>query len=406
MPHVAIRVRFACVSYLVACLASLISAVPTFAQTVAHVYAQTTNADATASSVTLYNTADNGRLNKVDTYPLNSIGTLIGGTASHLFAAGLSGPHAYGNTNIDSYPVAANGALGARIATINTQNYAGSCGAGTSIVSATLDHTGKYIFVRIYNQENGECDQWQTYNVGSNGALTYLGREESPLIGYLETVNSNNNFAYGSTEGSPCASAGEASAGPRFFAYSRNSAHDLSVDHNFVHSDPGPDASSKYTLWVSADPTNHLAVLMSDCDSDSGLPAKIASYSINPTTGAISSTNTWSDMPATKVNTDLPLNSLPPMFMDMSPSGKLLAVAGGGFQIFHFNGASPLKPFTGLQRGNDDIRQTAWDNDNHFYALDFWGGQLRVFTVSPTSFSEDPGSPVDAHAGSIVVVSK
>ena len=111
-------------------------------------------------------------------------------------------------------------------------------------------------------------------------------------------------------------------------------------------------------------------------------------------------------MPATDVNTDLPLNSQPIMFTDMSPSGQLLAVAGGGFQIFHFNGASPLTKLTGLQRGTDIIRQTAWDNDNHFYTLDFFGGQLRVFTVTPTSFSEDPGSPVDANGGAIVVVSK
>jgi hypothetical protein len=98
------------------------------------------------------------------------------------------------------------------------------------------------------------------------------------------------------------------------------------------------------------------------------------------------------------------LEQPPPMFTSMSWSANLLAVVGGGFQIFHFNGASPLTPFIGLQRGTDDISQAAWDNDNHFYTLDFFGGQLRVFTVTPTSFSEDPGSPVDANGGGIVVV--
>ena len=76
-------------------------------------------------------------------------------------------------------------------------------------------------------------------------------------------------------------------------------------------------------VWASADPANHLAVLMADCTSSSGLPPKIASYTINPTTGSIASTNTWSDMPASAVNSNIPLNSLPPMFTDMSPSGEL-----------------------------------------------------------------------------------
>jgi hypothetical protein len=382
-------------------LAALISAVPAFAQTDAYVYVQSSN----ATAVTLYDTATNGRLTSVGTYPLFATSTLTGGNGSYLFAAGEDSADNSGETNIDTYPVQSNGAIGARSETIDATDYAGSCGAGVSIVSAKLDHTGHYIFVRLYNQENGDCDQWQTYQVASNGLLTFLGTEESPLIGYLETVSSTNNFAYGSSEGSPCASAGEGTAGPKFFPYSRNSAHDLSYDHNFTHTDPA-GTGTMYTLWASADPANHLAVLMADCTSSSGLPAKIASYTINPTTGSIASTNTWSDMPATAVNTDLPANSLPPMFTDMSPSGELVAVAGGGFQIFHFNGASPLTQLTGLQRGTDDIGQTAWDDDNHFYTLDFFGGQLRVFTVTPTSFSEDPGSPVNANGGAIVVVSR
>jgi hypothetical protein len=37
----------------------------------------------------------------------------------------------------------------------------------------------------------------------------------------------------------------------------------------------------------------------------------------------------------------------------MSPSGKLLAVAGTtGLQVFHFNGSNPIKPYTGLLTKN------------------------------------------------------
>jgi hypothetical protein len=388
-------VRYACLMSFLA----LISAVPAFTQPVAYVYVQSSN----GTTVSLYDTASDGRLTKVGTYPLYATSTLIGGNGSYLFAGGVDNPSVNsGETNIDSYPVTSSGGLGVRTETIDTDDYAGS-GSGcnsASIQSAKLDHTGHYLFVRIYNPENGSCDQWQTYQIASNGLLTYLGREASPLIGYLETISSSNEFSYGTTEGSAC----NANAGPQFFPYSRTTDHVLSYDHNFTHADPTGTPSSAYTLWASADPSDHLAVLMGDCANSSGLPAKIASYTINSKTGSISSGNSWTDLPTTTVNTELPSNSLPPMFTSMSWSGNLLAVAGGGFQIFHFNGASPLTPFIGLQRGTDDISQAAWDNDNHFYTLDFFGGQLRVFTVTPTSFSEDPGSPVDANGGGIVIV--
>ncbi|HEX4030233.1 MAG TPA: hypothetical protein VHX20_07690 [Terracidiphilus sp.] len=396
MSHRVFIPRYACLVSLVA----FISAAPAFTQ-VAYVYVQTNQ----GAAVALYDTVSSGRLTEVGTYPLYATSTLIGGNGSYLFAGGVdnAGTNS-GETNVDSYPVESNGALGARTETIDTEDYAGSgsgC-SGASIQSAKLDHTGHYMFVRIYNSEYGTCDQWQTYQIASNGVLTYLGREESPLIGYLETVGARNEFSYGTSEGAGC---NTNPTGPRFFPYSRNSDHVLSYDHNFTHTDPAGTPLTAYTLWASADPFGSLAVLMGDCANTSGLPAKIASYTIDPKSGSISSSNTWSDLPTTQVNTELPANSLPPMFTSMSWSGNLLAVVGGGFQIFDFNGqCCNAAPYIGLQRGTDIIHQAAWDNDNHFYTLDFYGGQLRVYTVTLDSFSEDPGSPVDANGGGFVVV--
>jgi outer membrane protein assembly factor BamB len=77
----------------------------------------------------------------------------------------------------------------------------------------------------------------------------------------------------------------------------------------------------------------------------------------------------------------------------MSPSGKLLAVAGtNGLQIFHFNGSAPLTAYTGLLTSMD-IDQAFWDNQNHLYAVSQNGGRLFVFTVTPTSASQASGSP-------------
>jgi outer membrane protein assembly factor BamB len=77
----------------------------------------------------------------------------------------------------------------------------------------------------------------------------------------------------------------------------------------------------------------------------------------------------------------------------MSPSGKLLAVAGTtGLQVFHFNGANPITTYTGLLTKNE-IDQVFWDNNNHLYAVSRPTGKLYVFTVTPTSHSQAPGSP-------------
>jgi hypothetical protein len=39
------------------------------------------------------------------------------------------------------------------------------------------------------------------------------------------------------------------------------------------------------------------------------------------------------------------------------------------------------------------IDQVFWDNANHLYAISNKAGKLYVFTVTPTSHSQAPGSP-------------
>ncbi len=97
--------------------------------------------------------------------------------------------------------------------------------------------------------------------------------------------------------------------------------------------------------------------------------------------------------------------------LSMSPSGKILAVAGqSGLQIFHFNGSSPITHFSGptaFDQGYvtlDDIEQCFWDNANHLYAISQNGGRLHVFTVTPTGWSEAPGSPYSIHAPVNIIV--
>lgn len=79
--------------------------------------------------------------------------------------------------------------------------------------------------------------------------------------------------------------------------------------------------------------------------------------------------------------------------ISMSPTGNLLAVAGtAGLQIFHFNGTNPITHYTGLL-SQDQVDQLFWDNNNHLYAISHSANKLFVFTITPTSVSQAPGSP-------------
>ena len=148
---------------------------------------------------------------------------------------------------------------------------------------------------------------------------------------------------------------------------------------------------------TAADPTNHVAITMQAVDqnfSPDG-PPQLATYTAD-SAGNLSTTSTPANMPQTAVGTVTDIK--------MAPSGKLLAVGGtAGLQVFHFNGASPITHDTGLLT-NKQVDQFFWDNANHLYAISQSAGKLFVFTVTPTSATQAPGSPYTiAHPQNIAV---
>jgi WD40 repeat protein len=128
---------------------------------------------------------------------------------------------------------------------------------------------------------------------------------------------------------------------------------------------------------------------------ESSGPIQLASYSAN-SSGELSTTSKSSNMPKVLVgNLDV---------MNMSPSGKLLAVGGSdGLQVFHFNGPSPITHFTGLLT-TQEVDEIHWDNSNHLYAVGYAASKLWVFTVTPTGYVQAPGSPYTIHNPFDVVV--
>jgi hypothetical protein len=307
---------------------------------------------------------------------------------------GINGKYliSVGTTSLFVYPIKSTGAVGKLASTIDTLSYGGAeCGTTSDYNGAPngaiLDHTGKYFYVQLF--DDNDCAAWQSYQVEPNGSLSFLGdvEYEEPVEAgggvyvvdsSVPTISSDDKFGYGFFNG----------LGGSFSTFVKEPDGQLEVNDTFTEVDPAQNPDSPFYLSPTisqADPESHLVVLMESVDQDYDFgPYQLASYTINNSTGGVVSTNTWKNMPIPKAC----------CLMNMSPSGKLLAMAGyPGLQIFHFNGAEPLTRFSSLLLPNVDVDQLAWDKSNHLYALSYSAEKLYVYTVTPTSVSEVSGSP-------------
>ena len=345
---------------------------------VATVYIQT------LKGVNAYTANAAGKLTSIKGSPFATAGQMEGINGKYLLSVG--------NTNIRVYPIKSNGAIGKQVSMVNTQNYSGAqCGVtsdGGSPDGAILDHTGKYFYIQLYSGYSSFCADWQTYRIQSDGQLTFLGDQETDFddgFGYVRTtvptISSNDKFGYSEYWGNYGAA--------MFVGMSIEKSGVLELNSSFTAETPLPEDPQGvyFPEEMSAAPAGHLAVLLDVQEpyDDLGI-MQLASYGINAS-GGISSSNTWQNMPT--------LSSVWSEFpgMTMSTSGKLLAVYGGaGVQLFHFNGASPITPYSAvlLSGGVDKVQ---WDNSNHMYALNFSAGKLHVFTATPGTISEVAGSP-------------
>ncbi len=325
--------------------------------------------------VYLYDAAWNGKLTLVSGSPFKTTGLVIGSNGKSFITLGTDFVH--------SYAVASNGAIGQQKSEINTQNYTGSeCGTTTA---AILDHTGQNLYVQLNNTgaAPGVCVAYQTFDIAKNsGALTFNGAAvhdtDFPMQGggfFAFALTGNNQFAYATN------SFNESMGALSAFQRESNGALEYT---SFNETDP-PLFEGTYSYQpfnLTEDPTNHLAVGLL---TGGGADLFLASYTVDPQ-GNIASTNTPENMPIAGVY---------PTAMQMSPSGKLLAItdnAGSRLKVFHFNGADPITPYSGEFK-TDPIYQILWDNNDHLYALSDHTNKLYVYTVTPTTIAEAPGSP-------------
>jgi hypothetical protein len=358
---------------------------------VAHVYVASSN------HVYAFSAAADGKLTRVPGSPFNESLSWMGANGHYLF--GFEGS----STTIASFSMAPDGAL-RKVATIDTGDFAPSGCSPTNGSEFRIDHSGLNLYNAAIDNMPFCISPFQSFRINdADGKLTFLSNTDSYLSGGTDmSILENDQYAYVPTC-TDLVSPPTSSHYPdtNYFAaiapYQRLSNGEL-VGMNVVQPIPAaPNDSADPTQpspgfycpnTAATDATNHMAVLLNAIDDDLGAgygPAVIATYTADAN-GNLSTTSTYQNMAVAETGGS---------WMRMSPSGKLLAVGGSGLQLFHFNGGNPITKYK-ILLPNDSISLIFWDNNNHMYAIgtDSGGaGKLWVYTVTPTSVTEAPGSP-------------
>lgn len=360
-------IKFACL-VISLCTAAALAQVTPASSPVAFVYVS--SAVSGGHEISAFAAASNGKLTRVSGSPFSADVQNMAVNGKYLF--GTNGVEIY------SFAIASDGAL-KEVASIDAQQFNQPVTGGPGALF--LDHTGSTLYDEDIYGNNGANNTYQFFDVEkATGQLNYLGMTSDATTQFWEPLSfvGNNVYAYGSN----CYH-----FDADIFGFQRGSDGKLTA-LNINPDVPAARNGSFYCPYLAtADPTNHVAISMQPLNANSWQPdgpPQLATYSADGS-GNLTTKSTYANMPASSVQSVLDI--------DMAPSGKLLAVGGtAGLQVFHFNGSNPVTHYTGLLT-TDEIDQFFWDNDNHLYAISSKSGKLFVFTVTPTSVSQAPGSP-------------
>lgn len=279
-------------------------------------------------------------------------------------------------TNIYSFSIAANGVL-TQVSSLSIRQF----NPNGVVAELFLDGTGATLYA-VHLQIDGANQGYDSFRVDhSTGVLTFLG---ATFTGCCSTgvLNFMANNVYGFT--SDCFHGDTA-----VVLYKRNDDGTLTSVPSGL--DNSPDPTHLCPESVAPGPAGTLAVAFGP-DGGPGVETTppqaggvvLAVYSVD-SSGVLTTSSTVANMPETTVGG----------MIEMSPSGKFLAVRGSGLEVFHFNGSAPITPFTGLLTTDtiEQFGQVAWDNDDNLYALSQSTNKLSVFKVTATNAGPAPGSP-------------
>jgi len=293
---------------------------------------------------------------------------------------------------VTSYAIAANGSL-TKASTLDTRPYVPEqpCVIAPDI---QVDTAGSTLY---YQEEDESCGDdttaYLSFHIESDGGFQYLG----PSGGYIDptaqgptftlSMLGNGKFAY---DGSCQEDNGNTSD---INIYKRETNGLLTYINQDNYAPEGKSGEKYCSGLVAADSQNHLAVALQRIDGQNGDngplygPWFLASYTAG-SSGNLTTTSTAVNMPEVSVGGQYDVDA-----MSISPDNKYVAVSGeaNGFEIFHFNGGSPVTKYSGVFLPRVSVYQFGWDKADHLYAVG--GGNVYVFTVTSTSIRQAPGSP-------------
>lgn len=338
---------------------------------VSYVYVARTVGGGADNEIQAYAAAPNGKLSVIAGSPFQENVTNMAVNGKYLFATNKAG------NEIESYRIGDGGAL--RYAT--STMIAGSDNP-TTIGALFLDHTGTTLYGIEFNSNGYGNNAYKSLSVQKPvGALEAVGvSSANSWLSNPASFVGSNVYAYSAS----CLQ----NMYWGIFGFKRNSNSGLLTEVGINAAPPTPPDGYFYCpSQAASDSANHVAIAMQPVNQQSfegDRSLQLASYLVDEQ-GNLSTSSTRDNMPQAAVATVKQLG--------ISPSGKLLAVSGtGGLQIFHFNAGNPITHYSALLT-TDEIDQFSWDNQNHLFAISGPAGKLYVFTVTPASVEQAPGSP-------------
>jgi hypothetical protein len=348
-------------------------------QAVAYVYV------ASSTQISGYSAAATGQLTPIPELPISASVSHLSTTSKTVFGPGSD------NQNIYSFNIGAGGVLVPGPVT-NVQQYNDN-GCPGKLGPTQIDYTGKYLYSLVTGMlvSGTDCDSstfTEVYHIETGGALSdydgwYTQIEYAGPPTPIRLLGTNQ-FAFLTG----CAHYGNDFT-PTTLIYHPGSTvfpGGLYPDGQYNEAPEPSDAQDFYCpAMLAGDPSNHLAYAFRKyypSISELSTPYFLASYTVD-TQGNFSTESNYTNMPSASVGT---LSS-----MAVSPSGKLLAVAGSyGFELFNFDGGNPITKIGSLV-ASDPVTQVAWDKAGHLYVLTT--SSLYVYTATSSGVQQASGSP-------------
>jgi len=327
-----------------------------------------------------YSAEATGQLAPIPGLPIPASVSHLSTTSKTLFGPGTD------NQNIYSFNIGAGGSLVPGPVTYVQQFNTNGCPG--KLGPTQIDYRSLYLYSLVIGIDCGPDVGTQVYPILTGGAL---GQGMGWFTQILHSGPPNPIRLLGTNQFTfitGCAHVGNDFTPTTLIYHTGNTVFPGGLVPDGQYNDaPDPiDPQDFYCpAMLAGDPTNHLAYALRKyypSISKLSTPYFLASYTVD-TQGNLTTDSNYSNMPAANIGT---LSA-----MSISPSGKLLAVAGSyGFELFNFNGGSPITKIGGLVP-SDPVTQVAWDKAGHLYVLST--SSLFVYAATATGVQQAPGSP-------------